>query len=188
MEKPTAAELKAMVKRGVKDLQNYIKGDTDIISVIKEDHVPLKELIKVMKDDEQDLDERIKSFEEFVPLLLTHAKAEEKALYETMKTNAELRGFAYEGGTEHDLADQLCEEIKRSTNRDEIGAKIKVLAELVEHHVEEEENDIFPEVKKRFNEDTLQSLMLAYIREEEQFISEGQTDSPSEQADVIQRH
>lgn len=123
-------------------------GEMDIIDIILEDHKPLWDLIEVMKDDEKSVKERKAAFDEFAPKLAAHAKPEERALYTYMKKDEELTEEAFEGDVEHGLADQLCEEIKRTTEEDLLGARIKVLAELVEHHLEEEEKEIFPDVRK----------------------------------------
>lgn len=134
---------------------NQIKQDTnvqlkgsDIIDIILEDHKPLKKLIKIMKDSDQDESERFTAFNEFATTLVAHAKPEEEILYTFMKKNEELRTEGFEGDVEHAIADQLVEEIKRTTNTDLKSARIKVLAELVEHHIEEEEEELLPKFKK----------------------------------------
>lgn len=48
-----------------------------------------------------------------------------------------------EGDTEHHLADMLVEQLKTETDEDTFVAKVKVLAEMVEHHIEEEEEECF---------------------------------------------
>lgn len=123
--------------------------NADIVEFILEDHKPLKELIKIMKDSEKkSLEERFQAFEEFAPTLIAHAKPEEETLYNFMKQEKELREHGFEGEAEHEIADQLVEEIKRVTDPDKRSAKIKVLAELVEHHIEEEETELLPDFKK----------------------------------------
>lgn len=179
MEKQKTNDLD--VKQTLNTFKKIFSGTEDILSVIKEDHKPLKELIAVMKDSEgKSFSERKQAFMEFAPLLMTHAKAEEKALYEFMKTKSELKQAAFEGDTEHMMADQLCEEIKRTTGEDEMSAKIKVLAEAVEHHIEEEENEIFPDVKKNVEASKLVALTQTYIAVQAEIIADGQNDSPRE--------
>lgn len=121
---------------------------SDIIEIILEDHKPLKQLIKVMKDSDKDFAERKSAFEEFAPALVAHAKPEEQILYTTLKADDDLREEGFEGDVEHSLADQLVEECKRTDDKDLLGARIKVLAELVEHHIEEEESSLLPDFKK----------------------------------------
>ena len=125
---------------------------TDIIEAILEDHKPLKQLIKVMKDSDNEIAERKAAFEEFAPMLIAHAKPEEETLYVFMKGVEDLREEGFEGDVEHQLADQLLEECKRTTDEELLGARIKVLAELVEHHIEEEEEELLPDFKKNSEE------------------------------------
>ena len=120
----------------------------DIIDLILDDHKDLKRLIKTLKDSEADLGERYAAFEEFAPLLTIHAKPEEQSLYIEMKKDDELRSEGMEGDVEHALADQLLNEIKNTEDEDLWSAKVKVLAELVEHHIEEEEDTLLPDYKK----------------------------------------
>jgi hemerythrin superfamily protein len=122
----------------------------DILSLIRQDHLPLKRLIKTMKDSDAEMEELRGAFEEFVPLLLMHAKPEERALYQRMKELDSLRAEGFEGSTEHHIADQLVGEIRTTVDADKWRARVKVLAELVEHHLEEEEEEVFKEVRKEF--------------------------------------
>lgn len=125
----------------------------DILDLIVEDHKPLKKLIKVMKDSEASLPERRAAFNEFFPLLMAHAQSEELVLYTAMKEQVSLREEAYEGDVEHKLATQVMEEVMDATDVDVWGAKVKVLAELVEHHIKEEEEDHLPNFKKVSSKD-----------------------------------
>ena len=120
----------------------------EIIQLILTDHKPLKKLLAIMKDSERSLAERKVAFKEFGPLLLAHAKSEEEVLYTFMKKNKELREDAFEGDVEHALAEQTLQDVLESKDEDLVGARIKVLAELVEHHIEEEEEEMLPEFKK----------------------------------------
>ncbi len=123
----------------------------DIIQLILADHKPLKKLIKIMKDvDNKSLNERRTAFSEFAPLLMAHANPEEFALYAELKTNSEdMRLEGTEGELEHGLADQLIEETKSTQDATLWSARAKILAEMVEHHIEEEEGEMLPEFKKK---------------------------------------
>ncbi|WP_413557504.1 hemerythrin domain-containing protein [Bdellovibrio sp. HCB209] len=152
----------------------------DIIEMILEDHKPLKRLIKVMKDSDLTIEERAQAFSEFAPLLVSHAKPEEDSLYVFMKKDDDLRGEALEGDIEHQLADQLCEEIKRTKDPETMGAKIKVLAELVEHHIEEEEEDLLPDFRDNSDLEERVSLGKRFVELKTQMLEKGGEDSPSE--------
>lgn len=139
------AQPKSKAKRAAPGLQ-----DDDIITLILDDHKPLKMLIKVLKDTKKhSLRERRKAFEEFATHLELHAKPEERVLYTHMKEEDEMREEAYEGDVEHELADQMVEEAKRTSGDDDLwSARVKVLAELVEHHITDEEQDVLPDFRK----------------------------------------
>lgn len=127
------------------------KNQSDIIELILADHKPLKKLLKILKDSDIEKSQKKVAFDEFAPLLLSHAEPEEQSLYAQMKDNDELRSESFEGITEHQLATQMIADAKACDDDDEWMAKVKVLAELVEHHIKEEEEDMLPDVRKQMD-------------------------------------
>ena len=155
--------------------------DFDILNMIIEDHKPLKQLIKVLKDDENDLHERKAAFKEFAVLLVTHAKPEEQTLYVAMKKHEDLRASGFEGEVEHGIADQLIEEIKRTKNDDDLwSARVKVLAEIVEHHIEEEEEEMIPDFRKNSEIKERISLGQSFLNLKTKLLEKSGEDSPNE--------
>lgn len=124
-----------------------LSSENDLVELIKEDHKPLKELIKTLKSDIS-REERADAFEEFALLLIAHSKPEEDVLYTLMKDKKELRSEGFEGDVEHQLAEQMVDEARRTTDPDLFVARTKVLAELVGHHIQEEEDMLLPDFKK----------------------------------------
>lgn len=121
----------------------------DIIKLILADHEPLKRLVATLKDLNSPIRTRRRIFEQFAPLFLVHAKAEEESLYIYLKDeNKELRIDGLEAEVEHQLAEYMLEEVKMAEDADVWSARCKVLAELVEHHLQEEEAEILPLFKK----------------------------------------
>ncbi len=120
----------------------------DIIDLILEDHRPLKELIKKLKNSDVDPVDKMVAFEEFSSLLMVHSKPEEQSLYIFMKEEDELKQEGMEGDVEHALADKLILEIKSETDPTMWSAKVKVLADIVEHHIKEEEENFLPDFKR----------------------------------------
>lgn len=148
----------------MKNLNSIATTVTDITELILEDHVRLKELIKTLKEPQIKRIEKEAPYEEFALLLINHAKSEEKSLYEKMKMYQGLKIESYEGDTEHTIADQLVQQINATANDDEWTAKVKVLAELVEHHIEEEENEILVMVNKKMDLQTREEVGLEYSK------------------------
>jgi hypothetical protein len=181
---------KSTPKKSVKTKRN----ENDIIEIILEDHKPLKELIETLKDTDTELEKRMQAFDEFAQLLVNHAKSEEQTLYVEMKEEDELRTEAFEGDVEHMLADQLLEEAKRTDDEDLWSAKVKVLAELVEHHIEEEESELLPSYRKCFDLEERVSLGEEYLALRAKIAEMGNDDAQSEEvlededADTHARH
>ena len=139
-------------KRSVK---YKVDNSKDITALILRDHEPIKELILILKDSEVSITKKRPAYAEFEKILSHHAKAEEKSLYVHMKKEDNLRLEGLEGDVEHTLADQLIKEIDQIKNDDDTWmAKVKVLSELVDHHVKEEEKEVLKQVRKEFDVDT----------------------------------
>ncbi len=139
----------------------------DVIALLKADHKPLKKLIKVMKDTEQSLADRQEAFDQFYPLLTQHAKAEEKSLYVFLKEEIDMEEEGLEGDVEHDLAEEIMAAAEQTSDENLWSARVKVLAELVEHHIDEEEDEIFPEFKKNSDLEDRQMIGALYLEEKE---------------------
>lgn len=152
----------------------------DIVSLILEDHKALKRLIETLKDNELEFEERKVAFDDFAVILVSHAKPEEETLYNFMKGSEDLREDALEGEVEHILADQLLEEIKRTEDSELWSAKVKVLAELVEHHIKEEESDLLPHFKQNSPLVEREQLGELFLIEKTKLLEQGGEDSPKE--------
>lgn len=163
--KKTSTHKKPVLKKPMLAAQIESGKHHDIIQMILDDHKPLKRCIEVLRNSEMNLSSRRAAFNEFAPLLLMHAKAEEVVLYAFEKTEVDMREDAFEGVVEHALAENLIEDVKQSVDKDVWSAKVKVLAELVEHHIKEEETELFPELKKEASMDNLVRLGDEYLAE-----------------------
>jgi len=91
--------------------------------------------------------------------LRVHEKIEEEILYPALKKHPKARDIVLEGYQEHHVADLLVEELHAMDVSDERwGAKFKVLQEGIEHHIEEEEGDMFPKAVEIFSPDELNEI------------------------------
>ena len=170
----------AAKKTAKKPVSKKANASGDIITMILADHKPLKKLIKIMKDSDADVSERKTAFEEFCPLLVTHAKPEEQTMYVFMKEDEELRTEGLEGDVEHGLADQMIEEAKRTDDEDMWCARVKVLAELVEHHIKEEEDELLPDFRKHSELEQRVELGEKFLQLKAELEAQGSDDAPSE--------
>lgn len=103
-------------------------------------------------------DDKAALFEEIADSLAIHAAIEEHHFYPAVKAKRTedilLESLEEHLGIKRVLADLL----KTEADDDTFDAKIKVLKEQVEHHVEEEEGDLFPKVRKLFDKDQLEAI------------------------------
>lgn len=119
----------------------------DIINEIIRDHRRLRELLDRVKSREVTLKAKKTAFRELLPLVKAHARAEERTLYEFAKKKRGFKPDALESHEEHSAALAMSEKVKRAAAPDLWQARAAVFCELLEHHLDEEEDDFFPELR-----------------------------------------
>ena len=139
----------------------------EITEALKEDHDELKDLIGIVNDSD-DADEIKSAFTKFAALLAKHSKAEEKVVYDALigTGDEEPEQDAYEGYTEHMLAETLLKKLKDGADvtGPEWKAEAKVMQEILEHHIEEEEDTIFGDVEDNFEDDQREEMGAEFER------------------------
>lgn len=129
-----------------------------IIEMIKRDHDEAREMMQTIAL-EHDAEEASEDFEELKMALLAHAKSEEEVVYPVLARQDETRELVLEARQEHRLAEQMLAELERGDASDEEWrAKFAVLKTNVEHHIQEEEKEILPKMKKVLPKDELEDL------------------------------
>lgn len=128
------------------------------LELLKQDHQKVTELFKQVEATE-DLKKHQQLFEQIKTELDTHAHIEETILYPAFEMHEELKDITLEAYEEHKQIKTLIREIAAlSEGSKRFDAKLKVMGENVEHHVEEEETDMFPKVKQIYNRAQLEEL------------------------------
>jgi hemerythrin superfamily protein len=120
----------------------------DAIALLKEDHRTVEKLFKDFEDAKGE--GRKETLAKRICLELTvHTKIEEEIFYPACEGKIE-EDMLKEAYVEHDAAKLLMAEIEAGSGKsdDFFDAKVKVLSEEIDHHVKEEEDELFPEVKK----------------------------------------
>ena len=127
----------------------------DILETLHKEHEEVQALLKQLVDSDNAA-ERHELLARIKTALVPHTKAEEKAVYDRV---LKLKGHkvkidGHEGYFEHEAADRMLAnlgKIERVTS-DEFTAAAKVLKELIAHHVEEEERNIWADVRENFSD------------------------------------
>ncbi|MGE4063516.1 MAG: hemerythrin domain-containing protein [Rhodospirillaceae bacterium] len=123
--------------------------------MLEDDHAKVKKLFKryeKMKDDEDK--KRFQLATEICTMLKVHATIEEELFYPAARDVLEDEDdLVDEAEVEHASAKQLIADIERMETSDPMyDAKVKVLGEYIEHHADEEEDEMFPKLKKKAEE------------------------------------
>jgi hemerythrin superfamily protein len=120
---------------------------TDAVALLKQDHRMVAELIDQVEDAEGEELEGIA--ERICQLLSVHAQIEEELVYPAAREAIEDTDLVAEAVVEHASAKELIAKIEgMSSDDEEYKATVTVLGEYVKHHVKEEENELFPQMKK----------------------------------------
>lgn len=153
----------------------------DIVQAIKDDHKDLRKFGKILKSEDSSLKEKKEAYKCFSSLLKSHSKSEEKAVYELCLKVKDLKLETNEGYIEHHVADSLMKEISATKKEDKWCAQVKVLAEVVEHHADEEEKEFLPKISKDFDEKQQNQMSAKFI----QLREKSQTNFSDENAGVL---
>lgn len=126
---------------------------TDAVEMLKTDHRKVKDLFKQFSElgDRAHVSKQKLAAQIFQELEI-HSKLEEEIFYPAVRQvgEKELGEVVAEGLEEHHVVDVLIEEIRALSPEDEaFDAKMKVLCENVEHHIEEEETEMLPDAKRK---------------------------------------
>lgn len=118
--------------------------DKTIFTQLEKDHDKHRELLKLIVDTD-DMEQRKQLFENFRMEVTAHAAAEEETLYSTMLKKPDLRHDGQHSVAEHHELDELMADIaKLDPSSPEWMKKFKTLKHDYLHHIDEEEEDMFP--------------------------------------------
>lgn len=129
-------------------------------TLLKEDHEKVAGILeKIDGTTERAAKGREELFTQLKNELDVHTRIEEEILYPTLEEYEETRAISLEAYEEHAVVKQLLEELAAGPKDDEQWtAKFTVLKENIEHHVEEEEGDMFKKARKVLSEDEIENL------------------------------
>jgi len=123
----------------------------DAIALLKQDHRTVSQLFDEF--EKADEEEQSAIAQRVCQLLTVHAQIEEELLYpaakECFEGDEENEDLVNEAEVEHGSAKELIAKIEgMSSGDDHFTATVTVLGEYIKHHVKEEENELFPQLKK----------------------------------------
>jgi hemerythrin superfamily protein len=157
------------IKKATRSVEKAITGvdpEMDILDTLAEEHEEVAALLQELVDAENSAKKR-SLVKKIKAALVPHARAEEQVLYDAIiavkdkktKTDGE------EGYIEHHIADTLLEDLGRIRDAmsPEFAAAAKVLKEMIEHHVKEEESTVWSDVKKNYDGEQRKAMNREYL-------------------------
>jgi hemerythrin superfamily protein len=130
----------------------------DALELLKQDHQAVKDLFGQL-DDTEDTKQRKRLFDQIDTQLNIHAHIEETVFYPEIQKIDQLKDMVEEALEEHQEVKTLLEEIEGlDPEAEQFSASLEELMENVEHHVAEEEDEMFPKVRERCDQATLDRL------------------------------
>lgn len=150
-----------------------------IYADLKRDHDKQRDMLKQLAQLKGDSSERQKLFEAFRLEVQSHAAAEEESLYATMLGDPELRDDARHSVSEHKEVDDLLGELMDlDFASDEWESKFYHMRHRYEHHIDEEEEDMFPAAEKELDDATEQKLGQIYEDRKPKELEEAKANPP----------
>jgi len=122
----------------------------DAIELLKRDHADVKKAFKAFeKAKYKDPDARKEFLASICMAIEMHAKVEEEIFYPAVRGKVKDDDLMNEAQVEHNSAKVLIGDIEKMAGDDPmLKATAMVLSEYIQHHVKEEENEMFPKVKR----------------------------------------
>ncbi|RLQ87620.1 hemerythrin domain-containing protein [Notoacmeibacter ruber] len=126
---------------------------TTIYEAIKSDHDNHRALLETIGDTQGDSEKRRTAWEEFYYDVKSHAAAEEETFYSQLMSDPDGQDDARHSVSEHKELDDMMEELNQM-DMSSPGwlTKFKQMRHDYEHHIDEEEEDIFAKAKEVFSE------------------------------------
>lgn len=142
----------------------------DVIVLLKNDHAEVKKLFKQFDKlaEKEDIEGKVQIANKICSELVAHTLAEEEIFYPGARAATEDDDMLNEAVVEHDSAKDLISQIQAMNPEDPMyNAKVTVLGEYINHHVEEEETEMFPEVRESKELDLRDLAVKFTVRKEE---------------------
>lgn len=157
-QKEPAMSMRTSIENATKSVMGALnpgEESADILDTLEAEHDEVQDLLEKLTKSES-ASEQKSLLQQVKKALVPHTKAEEQIVYDKIAALKEEKPQmdGAEGYTEHALASATLKQLEAlQANTPDFKAHAKVLKELVNHHIKEEENNIFSDVKSNFSDE-----------------------------------
>lgn len=146
----------------------------DIFDQLKREHREVNEIFEQINNSSNpDTDERKDLFIKLKLAILPHAKAEQKTLYARLKEEKTLADLIKEAEEEHKDIEAMLADLEKTDPASEEWLKLAgALEESIQHHVSEEETEMFAKAKELLAKDEPAEILFEYEAEKQDAIEE----------------
>jgi Hemerythrin HHE cation binding domain len=132
----------------------------DALTLLKADHDKVKkQLSDLVETTERGVQTRERLYTMIRKEMTVHEMIEEEIFYPALREHPKAKDIVLEGYEEHHVVDLLLGELDATPYDDESwGPKAKVMMENIEHHIEEEEGEMFKDARQVFDRAELEAL------------------------------
>ena len=152
-----------------------VDDQNDIRSLLHDDHEQILSLLKEICEAGTAA-KRTALFDALNPFLSAHARAEEQVVYTRLmsgRSSEDAKDLGNEGFVEHSLVDMLLARLSKTTlaGTGAWKAHAIVLKEILEHHIKEEEGEIFSVLGKEFSDEQRLAMGSAFTLEKNRLLT-----------------
>jgi hemerythrin superfamily protein len=144
----------------------------NVLELLHQDHETVNKLFsQLLSTPSSDRDRREELFDTLKTELIKHSHAEEKIFYPPLRDKKESHDVVVEGINEHHHVEDMLGQMEAlPADSDDWLDAVQDLQEAVQHHVEEEETEIFPDARKLLGEQVLEGMTekVMEVKREEQ--------------------
>ena len=145
------------VKRAMRLIRDTVAGEQTAIDLLKSQHEEVKALFKKIEKASTRA-QKTKLFDELAGKLAGHDAIEREIFYPACEKGMGMTDLLGEALVEHGVVEFSLFQADQARAAKDFSFKCKVLSEMVQHHVKEEEEEFFPKVQKALGKDKLVAL------------------------------
>lgn len=130
----------------------------DIFQLLKDDHALVKRELQQLVKDGQGRQIPIEQLRNIQQQLRVHMRMEEEYLYPAMRNIPEEQDLVKDAYEEHRQMRDIVENLSGNREQEDWQDQIQQLLDLLDHHVQEEERELFPTAQEKLSQDELNRL------------------------------